>query len=205
MSKQPWGFYGRRDELARLAAMLGRGRWFFVKLSGRRRIGKTTLVQQARLAALAVPVASTSFRPVDQLVQQADERLADAEGHGLERLVSVLYEERSRKGLGDFPLTHTTRGWWDRGGTEIDLVAIADHDRRIRLGSCKRLPDKLIADLPRFDGHIERFLESTPRYRSWQIEKVAIAPSLSVEHRRACVAAGYLPQSLTDLTEGLLP
>lgn len=47
MTKQPWGFYGRRDELARLSGVLGRGRWFFVKVSGRRRIGKTALVQQA--------------------------------------------------------------------------------------------------------------------------------------------------------------
>jgi AAA+ ATPase superfamily predicted ATPase len=47
MTTTDWGFYGRRDERARLSAILGRGRWFFVKVSGRRRIGKTTLVQQA--------------------------------------------------------------------------------------------------------------------------------------------------------------
>ena len=42
-----WGFYGRHAELEQLRAILGRGRWFFAKLSGRRRIGKTTLIQQA--------------------------------------------------------------------------------------------------------------------------------------------------------------
>ena len=42
-----WGFYGRQLELEQLRAILQRKRWFFVKLSGRRRIGKTTLIQQA--------------------------------------------------------------------------------------------------------------------------------------------------------------
>lgn len=62
------------------------------------------------LAALAVPVASTRFRPVAKLVEDADTRLADAEGHGLERLASTLYAERSRKGVGDFQLTAEVRG-----------------------------------------------------------------------------------------------
>ena len=42
-----WGFYGRRNELDSLKSILNRGRWFFVKITGRRRIGKTTLVQHA--------------------------------------------------------------------------------------------------------------------------------------------------------------
>ena len=46
-----WGFYRRQAELRLLADVLARGRWFFVKLTGRRRIGKTTLIQQALPAA----------------------------------------------------------------------------------------------------------------------------------------------------------
>lgn len=42
-----WGFYGRSEELAALSAILGRDRWFFARITGRRRIGKTTLVQRA--------------------------------------------------------------------------------------------------------------------------------------------------------------
>ena len=42
-----WGFYGRTEELRLTAEILGRERWFFVKMTGRRRIGKTTLIQQA--------------------------------------------------------------------------------------------------------------------------------------------------------------
>jgi len=44
---KPWGFYGRKEQLAVLADVLGRKRWFFAKVTGRRRIGKTTLIQQA--------------------------------------------------------------------------------------------------------------------------------------------------------------
>ncbi|MGA2254004.1 MAG: hypothetical protein ABSG53_05025 [Thermoguttaceae bacterium] len=42
-----WKFYGRREQLADLERMLNRERWFFAKVSGRRRIGKTTLIQKA--------------------------------------------------------------------------------------------------------------------------------------------------------------
>lgn len=42
-----WGFYGRADELRKIAQIIGRNRWFFAKITGRRRIGKTRLIQQA--------------------------------------------------------------------------------------------------------------------------------------------------------------
>jgi AAA+ ATPase superfamily predicted ATPase len=42
-----WGFYGRRTELDQLADVFGRERWFFARITGRRRIGKTTLVREA--------------------------------------------------------------------------------------------------------------------------------------------------------------
>jgi len=42
-----WEFYGRKEQLAALKQMLDRKRWFFAKVTGRRRIGKTTLIQQA--------------------------------------------------------------------------------------------------------------------------------------------------------------
>ena len=40
-----WKFYGRNEQLAALGEILQRGRWFFAKVTGRRRIGKTTLIQ----------------------------------------------------------------------------------------------------------------------------------------------------------------
>jgi AAA+ ATPase superfamily predicted ATPase len=42
-----WGFYGRSAELEQLEGILRRGRWFFARVSGRRRIGKTALIQEA--------------------------------------------------------------------------------------------------------------------------------------------------------------
>lgn len=42
-----WGFYGRKQELAQIQKVLDRGRFFFCAISGRRRIGKTSLILNA--------------------------------------------------------------------------------------------------------------------------------------------------------------
>ncbi len=42
-----WGFYGRRTELAAIKRILDRRRFFFCAISGRRRVGKTSLIQEA--------------------------------------------------------------------------------------------------------------------------------------------------------------
>lgn len=83
------------------------------------------------------------------------------------------------------------------------LVALDDTRRVVRLGSCKRNVDRLVADLPRFDGHIERFLAVMPRFSRWTVEKVAVAPAHSESTRRAVEARGYIAQDLDDLTRGL--
>lgn len=155
------------------------------------------------LAALAAPAASVNFRPLDWLVQEANSRLLEAEGHGLERLVGTLYEERSRKGLEGFSLTHRVQGYWDRGDTEIDLVALNEQDRIVRVGTCKRAAERLAFDLPRFDGHVERFLASSKRFRSWRVEKVAIATRHSAATRSTAARLGYLAQDLGDLIADL--
>ena len=43
-ARPPWSFYGRRHELQQLQRILERRRWFFLQISGRRRIGKTSLI-----------------------------------------------------------------------------------------------------------------------------------------------------------------
>ena len=68
-----------------------------------------------------------------------------------------IYEERSRKDLGDFPITSRITGFWDRSDTEIDLVAVNQEERRLRFGSCKRSPAKLVSDINNFKGHVDRF------------------------------------------------
>ena len=49
--KMIWAFYGRRSELQQMQRILERRRWFFLQISGRRRIGKTALIQEALRAA----------------------------------------------------------------------------------------------------------------------------------------------------------
>jgi AAA+ ATPase superfamily predicted ATPase len=39
-----WGFYGRTESLAELSRIVDAGRWFFCRIEGRRRIGKTALI-----------------------------------------------------------------------------------------------------------------------------------------------------------------
>jgi uncharacterized protein len=160
---------------------------------------------RAWMSALRAPVAAVHFRPLDDLLDATEARLDTGEGVALERLAAALYQERSRRGQGDIAVSHEVRGWWDRSGTEIDLVLVDEDARRLRLGTCKRSPDKLVADLGRFEGHIERFLAAMPRFAGWKVDRLAVAPSLDAAHRRRCVEAGYLPQDLDDLTDGLLP
>lgn len=158
---------------------------------------------RAWLSALQRPVSASAFRPLDTLVAQADERLAEIEGHALEDLAGQLYEERSRRGLGDFALTSRIQGYWDRSDVEIDLVALNDEERRIRFGTCKRNPARLagsIADLKRCAG---RFLEAQGRFDSWRIEFVAIAPTIDPTTVAILATEGVIAQSLLDLTEGL--
>ncbi len=152
------------------------------------------------LAALASPIAAMNFVPVNTLIAQADERLAEVEGKSFEKLVATLYEERSRKSLGDFSLTARVQGYWDRGDTEIDLVALNETGQLVRFGNCKRSPERLVADLSVFNGHIERFLHAFPRFQGWRIERVGLAPALSAEVRAKLGAAGHLSQDLADLT-----
>jgi len=155
------------------------------------------------LAALAPAVAAINFRPVADLVAQADDRLKEAEGYGLERLVAELYEERSRKGLPGFPLSHRIEGYWDGGETEIDLVAVDDASDRIRFGTCKRSPDALLASLGPTDEHVGRFLAAHPRHASRAVEKVAVAPVIAPSLARRIASRGWIVEDLRTLTRGL--
>lgn len=154
------------------------------------------------LAALAAPVAAINFQPTAVLVAQAMSRLADAEGHGFERLVATLYEERSRKALPGFQLTHQIDGFWDAQGTELDLVAVDENQKRIRFASCKRSADKLLPSLAKTEGHIARFLQQLPR-PGYAVEKVAIAPEIAPHVAAALRGQQWLVEDLATLTAGL--
>jgi hypothetical protein len=157
----------------------------------------------AWLAALASRVSARAFRPVEQLVKEADEKVADVEGTALEKMAGHLYEERSRRGIGDFPLTRKIHGYWDRKDTEIDLVAVNESAQRIRFGSCKRSPKKLLADITNLKNHADRFLNEHRAYQRWQIDYVGISVQLSDDDRAVLTRNDIMPQALGDLTAGL--
>ncbi|NUP96582.1 MAG: ATP-binding protein [Planctomycetaceae bacterium] len=155
------------------------------------------------LSALATPAASITFRPVEEALAEADARLVEAEGHGLERLVGRLYEERSRKRRGGFPLSHRILGYWDSSDTEIDLVALNEPAKVLRLATCKRTADRVAEDLSSFDGHTERFLRAQRRFSDWRVEKVAITVRHTEATRRAVERRGCIAEDLIDLTRDL--
>jgi hypothetical protein len=158
---------------------------------------------RAWLSALQRPVSATAFRPLEELITQADERLANVEGFALESLAGQLYEERSRLGLGEFPLSERIRGYWDRGDVEIDLVAVSESERRIRFGTCRRNPDKLFESLAGLRTGAEAFIHSHGRFRDWRREFVAISPEIPSDLRPRLQQSDVIAQDLHDLTAGL--
>ena len=160
---------------------------------------------QSWLGALASQVAARDFRPPEELVAEADERMASVEGFALERLAATLYEERSRKGLGDFPLSERIEGYWDRTGTEIDLVVVSKPLRTIRFASCKRNARKLLLNINKHSEHVERYLEQKPLADGWRAELVGIAPRLDDEQRAVLERSDFVAEDLRDLCTGLLP
>lgn len=183
--------------------MLDRKQPIFAKPGGRRgRYYIRDNFLRSWLAALHSPVSALNFRPESDLVKQADETLSDVEGHALERLVATLYQERSRKGLPGFNLTHRLDGYWDRKETEIDFVAIDSDSKTIRFGSCKRDPARLKGALSNLEGHVWRFLQANPRYQTWNHEFALIAPKLSLAQRKQLAHRDVVLQDLNDLTQG---
>jgi AAA+ ATPase superfamily predicted ATPase len=157
----------------------------------------------AWLAALASNVSALAFSPVDLLLEKTLVRLNAVEGHSFEKLVAQLYEERSRKNLGDFQLSSRISGYWDSANTEIDLVALDEPANRIRFGSCKRSDAALLGDAANFEGHVRRFLDHYPRYKTWKVERAAFSPAIGAGTRKALEGSGLIVQDLADLTRGL--
>lgn len=158
---------------------------------------------RAWLSALQQPVSAVAFRPLGKLLQQADDRLMQVEGFALEDLVGQLYEERSRRGLGDFPLSERVQGYWDRSDVEVDLVAISGDEKRIRFGSCKRNENKLLASVEALKEAAGRFLNTQPRFRNWTVEYVALAPRISPAVSAELQAQEVIAEDLSMLTAEL--
>lgn len=170
--------------------------------SGRYGITDNFLV--AWLGALAGPLTFVGVRPTPGLVAEASGRLATLEGHALERLAAELLGKRGRRGVGELPLAASVTGWRSRKGAEVDLVAELEDGQGLVVGSCKRNPGTLVADLPRFEGHVEALLAGSPRLRGMKLHRLAVAPSLQPEHRAGAARHGYRAVDLSDLLDGLL-
>lgn len=155
---------------------------------------------RAWLGALQKPVSASAFRPMNQLIQQADQQLCKVEGHALEDLVAKIYEEQSRLAIGDFSLTARVEGYWDRSDVEIDLVALNSDEKIIRFGTCKRNAEKLPRSLATLKMAAEKFLAAQKQFTGWSKEYVAIAPSIPDDIRRVVNDQSVIPQSLSDLT-----
>lgn len=157
------------------------------------------------LSALKLPVSAVNFRPVNDLVDMADQALMTTEGFGFEKMVGNIYEELSRKNKGDFQLSHKIAGYWDRKDTEIDLIAISDFSKTIRFGSCKRNALRLEKSLPGLFKSSETFLNAHRQFQHYKTEYAAIAPEISANVQHNLAKNGIIVQPLSNLLQDLYP
>lgn len=154
-------------------------------------------VQMARVQPVALPVA------------RASERLMVHEGFVFEKMIRLLTEECSRKGVDDFLLTELVRGYWnkaDGSDIEIDLIALNDEDRIVRFGSCKRQASKHdAAALTAFEGHLSRFrtTKEGKRLSGWTEQRALYAPSFPPDQRQHLESLGYLCRDLPHFAAAL--
>ncbi|HER26363.1 MAG TPA: ATP-binding protein, partial [Rhodospirillales bacterium] len=85
--QKDWAFYGRNQELAEVERILSTGRWFFCAISGRRRIGKTTLIQMATRSVpegkfFYVQIPDSDERGIVQTFREALEDFEETWGVG---------------------------------------------------------------------------------------------------------------------------
>lgn len=155
---------------------------------------------RAWLSALQRPVSAVAFRPLPELIEQADRRLMEVEGHALEDLAGRIYEERSRLGIGDFPVTERIQRFWDRGDADIDLVLVNASEQRIRFASCKRDATKLLESINGLQGAADIFIATHRQFGTWRKEWAAIAPAIPDHIRKTLAERGVRPQGIDELT-----
>lgn len=161
------------------------------------------------LHSLARNVQIARIRPVNEAINRADEALKIQEGHAFEKMVRLMTEECSRKGVGDFELTDIVRGYWnkqDGSDIEIDLVAYNEEEAVARLGSCKRSAARHNETALRiFDEHLDRFLKTKEgkRFSNWTMGKALYAPSFPLTQRKSLEAQDYHCLDLNDFARFL--
>ena len=78
-------------------------------------------------------------------------------------------------------------------------MAVSEEERRIRFGTCKRNPDRLPGDIDALQRSAGRFLTAHKRFNGWEVEYVAIAPSISGELKSTLGDRGIMAQSIADM------
>ena len=161
------------------------------------------------LKALGRNVQAARIRPVEQAIARADESLKTQEGYGFEKMVRVLTEECSRKGIGDFSLTEIVRGYWnkpDGADIEIDLVASNEEDAMVRFGSCKRSASgHTEKDLFQFENHVDRFLRTKDgrRFSNYEVQRALYVPRFPADQRRSLENRGFICRDMIDFADFL--
>jgi WD40 repeat protein len=134
----PFWFYGRRELLERLPAVLLQGQ--HAGLFGLRKVGKTSLINQLRLRLPLTPVAwidCQGYPPAGVSILRAlrDQISAELRIHGVTRLPPLRAHESSHEFREDFAQLHQA---WMRSGGQGPFVLILDEadklfpDRRIK-------------------------------------------------------------------------
>ena len=161
---------------------------------------------QAWLSVAKPAREEARLKPLEKVLVSALRRLETLEGFAFERWVRTLHLEMSRKGKGDFELSHLQLGYWNRPrdaskAIEMDLVALDEPNKTVRFGCCKRSPDA--HNLSTFEQHIERFLQ-TPSHRhlaQWAQQRVLFSPLFSAHDKRHYENCGFRTLDLLDYAE----
>jgi uncharacterized protein len=205
--RQLWGYL---QNLIEKYQMIERVSPIFANEKGRKaRYRITDNFLTAWLSSLARNVQLARIRPMDEAIAKADETLKVHEGYSFEKMVKLVLEECSRKKVGDFSLTKLVKGYWnkpDGKDIEIDIVAINETDKIIRVGSCKRSSLKHDSTtLSLFDGHISRFTntELGRKHKDWKIEKALYSPIFENDQKQSLSNKGYICVDMLDFEKWL--
>jgi hypothetical protein len=68
----------------------------------------------------------------------------------------------------------------------------------------RAISSKLRADISNFKNHVDRFLNENRNYQKWKRDYVGISVRLSDDERDVLTRNDIFPQSLDDLTAGLV-
>lgn len=152
----------------------------------------------AWLSSIERSVHLARIRPIDESVERSSQYLETHEGYAFEKMIRLLTEECSRKGVGDFSATELVKGYWnkaDGSDIEIDLIALNATEQIIRFGSCKRAATRHDSSaLYLFENHIKRFLQTKEgrRFTDWTVERVLYSPQFDEPQHKALSEKGYI-------------